>query len=614
MNTDDLLSVSSLNPSLDDLKACGFEAVIARCEPTHQAYNLALSEAGKAAITAGETAKGQALGMLAAACQAMLKASDPKAPFRPLFEFPGRRGVVPADFKAEAVDLLVAFSESVQDQELAARLADIGWSVRRNVDAARRAITAYSASADSPHCKGHWPARVERLERALRIARMIRVEDAVTEPILSALESYLTPSPSGGVARGAVRAGRLLLEMQRDKARQIASGALTCASYLRSSDAHFARDMALLAAKALRAANENDDALAAELQAADLLLEVAAQHERAGQMMVAAHWMARGVSALQQLPGQADRVRSLQVELERLNRESLKEMKPFRVDFDASQFATRAEQAVRSASAVESLLRFAFITGPFSRDKIEKLVTEAAPKSPFANLAPRSYFNGDGRLIAIAPPLLGCSDEDYPAALKALTHRALSLNHEQMVAGVILPARDELWRIHPLTREQVAEIFAGSPLFPVGHEELWIHGLYAGLAGDFDVALSLLVPQFEHALRKLLEARGVIVWKIDPATSLHTERTLSDLLDTPEAEQFLGRDMQYELQMLLTERLGDNLRNELAHGLLPRNGFFTAAAIYLWWLLFDLAAATRHRKPPIEPQEPAGPAAGDQAP
>ena len=604
MNLDDLSPVTSLKPSAGDLKTCGFESVIAKCEPTHQAYNIALVEAAKAAMACGEKARGQALGLLAAACQAMLKASDSKSPFRPLFEFPGRRGIIPTDLTSETVDLLVKFGESVQDRELAARLADIGWSIRRNVDSAHRAIAAYSAAADSSHCQEHWPARIDRLERALRIARMIRADDAATAPILSALENYLVPASDGAVSRGALRAGRLLLEMQRSKAPQTANAAMACVSSLQASDPHFARDMALLAAKAFKFANEIDEASAAELQAAELLLEVAQHHERAGDMMVAAHWMTRAVSSLQQLPGKADRVRSLQVELERLNRESFKEMKPFRVDFDASQYAVRAEEAVRSTNPVESLLRFAFITGPNSRDTLEKQVAEAAPKAPFANIAPRSYFNGDGRLVAVAPPLIGCSDEDYPAALKALVSRALSLNHEQLVTGVILPARDELWRIHPLTKEQVASVFAGSPLFPVDHEDLWVHGLYAGLAGEFDVALSLLVPQFEHALRKLLEARGVLVWKIEPATSLHTERTLSDLLGTPEAAQFLGRDMQYELQMLLTERLGDNIRNELAHGLLPRNGFFTAAAIYLWWLLFHLAAATRHRKPQEEVQGP----------
>jgi hypothetical protein len=111
------------------------------------------------------------------------------------------------------------------------------------------------------------------------------------------------------------------------------------------------------------------------------------------------------------------------------------------------------------------------------------------------------------------------------------------------------------------------------------------------------VALSLLIPQFEHALRKQLEARSVVVWRIEVGSGLHTERPLSDLLDTEEAGQVLGRDMQYELQGLLTERVGRNLRNEMAHGLLPRNGFFTASAIYLWWLLFRLAVGTRHRGP-----------------
>ena len=128
--------------------------------------------------------------------------------------------------------------------------------------------------------------------------------------------------------------------------------------------------------------------------------------------------------------------------------------------------------------------------------------------------------------------------------------------------------------------------------------------MYAGFTDDFQVALSLLIPQFEHALRKQLDARGEIVWRILP-NELHEERTLSELLGTSLAAEILGRDMQYEVQNLLTERVGRNLRNEMAHGLLPRNGFISSLAIYLWWLFVRLAVGTRNREtaaaPPAEP-------------
>lgn len=38
----------------------------------------------------------------------------------------------------------------------------------------------------------------------------------------------------------------------------------------------------------------------------------------------------------------------------------------------------------------------------------------------------------------------------------------------------------------------------------------------------------------------------------------------------------------------MVERYGSNLRNNLAHGLMNNNGFYTAPAIYAWWLTLRL--------------------------
>ena len=38
-------------------------------------------------------------------------------------------------------------------------------------------------------------------------------------------------------------------------------------------------------------------------------------------------------------------------------------------------------------------------------------------------------------------------------------------------------------------------------------------------------------------------------------------------------------------QGLLVERFGANLRNLVAHGLIPHNGFYTHQASYLWCLI-----------------------------
>ena len=70
------------------------------------------------------------------------------------------------------------------------------------------------------------------------------------------------------------------------------------------------------------------------------------------------------------------------------------------------------------------------------------------------------------------------------------------------------------------------------------------------------------------------------------------ERPLGVLLDTPEATQAFGADGVFELQSLLVDPLGTNLRNEVAHGLLGDSGLFGEDVLYAWWLLLRYCVVT----------------------
>jgi len=46
--------------------------------------------------------------------------------------------------------------------------------------------------------------------------------------------------------------------------------------------------------------------------------------------------------------------------------------------------------------------------------------------------------------------------------------------------------------------------------------------------------------------------------------------------------------MVFDLRGLLIERYGSNLRNDMAHGLLDYEAFYSGPAIYFWWLTLRL--------------------------
>jgi hypothetical protein len=99
--------------------------------------------------------------------------------------------------------------------------------------------------------------------------------------------------------------------------------------------------------------------------------------------------------------------------------------------------------------------------------------------------------------------------------------------------------------------------------------------------------MHLLIPQIEASIRHVLQHEGMVTSTLE-ADGTQKERDLNQLLWLPQVEQVFGSDILFDLRGILTEKFGHNLRNDLAHGLLPESGYYREACVYLWWLVLYL--------------------------
>ncbi len=93
-------------------------------------------------------------------------------------------------------------------------------------------------------------------------------------------------------------------------------------------------------------------------------------------------------------------------------------------------------------------------------------------------------------------------------------------------------------------------------------------GMERYFAGDYVSAIHVLVPQLEATLRKVLERLG------EPTISMRQgairEKPLDEVLRSPKMESLLGLDLSYYLKVFLVDKRGDNLRHDIAHGLINK--------------------------------------------
>lgn len=156
---------------------------------------------------------------------------------------------------------------------------------------------------------------------------------------------------------------------------------------------------------------------------------------------------------------------------------------------------------------------------------------------------------------------------------------------------------------------------AGSSIVPSTHEGIFARDLHYGYAGDFGVAVHLLVPAIEALVRLHLANAGERTSTIS-AEGGENEIGLPALTENERVVDIFGEDVAFELRALLCGPIGPNLRNEVAHGLLGDTVFASGSSVHLWWLTLKLVFMpywnSLHDTEAAEAREPAAPEGDSQ--
>jgi hypothetical protein len=132
-------------------------------------------------------------------------------------------------------------------------------------------------------------------------------------------------------------------------------------------------------------------------------------------------------------------------------------------------------------------------------------------------------------------------------------------------------------------------------------------------------AIHVLVPQIERIIRKLARRVGTEVFRYKPDTGELHWSSLKTLLEEPQVVKVLGRispDLARELRCLLIDQRGWNLRDDLAHGILPPHDGdkFSFTCVIILLTLSTLVRAETPPPPAAETGDGPAPEEPDETP
>ncbi|WP_426078269.1 DUF4209 domain-containing protein [Janthinobacterium sp. PSPC3-1] len=560
----------------------------------------------KAKEGAKSAAASRALELLAGICSMRLVPEEPAHIYRPMFEFSdGGSSMTLGHIPKDAIDALAQLTGTLDSAPLRARLADLVWLLDRSRGHAfpLMAIQAYrrlllSSDAWRGESKAGW-------HRAMQLAKQIHAEDEARAIETALLDAFFAAAGDEDGYQALHYLHALRVERRSGGRAQAVAERLEAIGRQRMALTH-----AFEAQSHFEAAAEwYEWARDRDRQALMLCLAAEAITMQAGQAdgaIVEHHWLSKAIEAYRRVParfraqlGTEGAIEALRRRREDAGHAMLGEMVVIRGPRDVGGRIQAAVDHVKGRPALEALLAFCGLDSPPDVGALKAAAEAALKATPLSTMMGMHVVAGDGRQVEHIGP-----DNGWQAQVDARA-RAMFLEHANKVAlAELLPARDQLRFEHDFRLGDFIAIAERSPVVPSDRVRILGQGLYAGYCGDMVQAMHILMPQFEHVVRQVLQGAGAFTAQHDKG--LDMEVALGRLVERPQLAEEFGDGLTLVIHAVMCDRAGPNLRNDVAHGLADEEACESALALYAWWLILQLvsetcAAAMDAATPPDQP-------------
>lgn len=565
------------------------EAIGGSDEKECQRYSRLFFSKAKDAEEANDEEAQEAFAVLGGITSMMLKADSREEPFGPMMVLSTGRSAALEDFTDNHLDALKELVSEASDSELRARIADVVWCRKRDYQAAELAVNSYLESAANLRSSNNWLSELVRVERAMALVSELGRPQDLWSTVTGYVEIAVRQYEDVRFDRPRARFMEILQKYRAGDPEEYAALARQAAVKAEAAKCWpEARQFWQMEGRWRGMMQDLDSKRSALVCAAETHVEEA-EDELANvspsYITVSSH-LERAIEGLRRAGRTRERVKELHGRLLEYQVRTRDEMVSFSQDMDLSTFAHQAREQVKGKPFEEAILAMVYGCTSPNKDHLREQVKETS-KDGIWMLMERSVVDERGRVVARMPSFFSDDPEEVAKAIRAEMLSQANQYRQTYAVAFVHPAWRQINLDHDVRLRDLLPVVLNNPFVPEGHEDTYARGLLAGFKGDFLTATHLLIPQLENSIRHVLSRSGVIVSKLD-SFGTQEEKDLGALLYEPRLEELLGEDLVFDLQGLLVERFGVNLRNRMAHGLMGDDEFASPTVLYLWWLVLRI--------------------------
>ena len=133
--------------------------------------------------------------------------------------------------------------------------------------------------------------------------------------------------------------------------------------------------------------------------------------------------------------------------------------------------------------------------------------------------------------------------------------------------------------------EYLIGLISKTYLLSEGGKRIVSKGISYFVNSKYEEAFSLIIPQVEASIRRLAFLINVPISKVNP-DGTEDYNTLSSILDNDIFKDAIDEDIIFNLKLLFDNKIGLNLRNNFAHGLIDYFGAYEFFYAFWFYLVF----------------------------
>lgn len=540
--------------------------------------------------------EGRVFKMLAAVASYHLNPQRPREPYDPFLVLAdGGRSHAPADINEERRLILEAVAPAVPHVLLRARIYDVLTLLVSGADRAAYAVASVESVASYGDAATDPVDGLDEFDRAIDLAKRFGPPCAEA---LARLERQLVALALGREdGYDAVRCAELLREhgLAAANADAITERLTAVADAKDTDESEVARKYREEAATWLTRFGHAEEADAQRAAIVTSMAEEAAtlgeDTENGTAVGRAVHLNESALAVLRKLSKRAriaHGLEALDVELRKrlfdLHRTFIDSMHVYSSDpIDLTELATSTRTRLEGREPLDALIHFVGMYPLPSFSDARERAKSVTESQPLASMFDTVHFDNAGRVVKRTPAAGNGTTYGIDSYEWRQLVRDLEAAAEMMVVGHVEPGRQVLEREHRLTPRDMRFLTDASLAVPPGRDRLWASGLSFGLTGDYSTAAHLLAPQIEHFVRYRLKQAGALTTHLADG-GVEQELGLGGLAEKTEFVEVFDEDFAYTVRALMCDAAGPNLRNDIAHGLMPDSTALGFAPAFLWWL------------------------------